>query len=77
MIAEPASHTLAEATPAYLTVKQVRSRFNLSHGMVYSLITSGKLRSISIGKCRRIPVDAVIEFEKSINGGDVTTPDNE
>jgi excisionase family DNA binding protein len=45
-----------------LTIKEVERTLSLGRTQVYKLINSGELRSITIGRCRRIPRQAVAEF---------------
>lgn len=44
------------------TVEEVAKNCRLSRSRVYALIASGELRSIKIGRLRRIPASAVEEF---------------
>lgn len=44
------------------TVPEVMASTGLSRSMVYDLIRSGGLRSVKIGRCRRIPVEALRDF---------------
>lgn len=45
-----------------LTVEEAREQLHLSRPVLYSLINSGQLRSITIGRARRIPSTALEEF---------------
>ena len=45
-----------------LTVRETAERLSLSKQTVYVLINSGQLRSVSIGRARRIPESAIEEF---------------
>ncbi|MHB1987945.1 MAG: helix-turn-helix domain-containing protein [Acidimicrobiales bacterium] len=45
-----------------LTVKQACASLQLSRPVVYDLIRSGRLRSISVGRIHRIPVQAIEDF---------------
>lgn len=45
-----------------LTAEEVAEVLNIGRTRVFELIYSGQLRSIKIGRLRRIPVDAVREF---------------
>ncbi|MFD8302972.1 helix-turn-helix domain-containing protein [Streptomyces sp. NPDC059690] len=45
-----------------LTVPEVMARLRLGRSTVYDLIRSRRLPSITIGRCRRIPVWAVRDF---------------
>ncbi|MBZ4320338.1 helix-turn-helix domain-containing protein [Streptomyces huiliensis] len=45
-----------------LTVPEVMARLRLGRSTVYDLIRSGRLRSITVGRCRRIPVSSLRDF---------------
>ena len=47
-----------------LTAEEVAEALRVGRCTVYDLIRTGQLRSIKIGKLRRIPVDAVHEFAR-------------
>lgn len=52
--------TTAAPTPhEVLTVPEVMAALRLSRSKVYDLIRSNQLRSITIGRARRIPADAL------------------
>ncbi|TFV32322.1 DNA-binding protein [Streptomyces sp. T1317-0309] len=53
---------MTTATAELLTVPEVMARLKLSRSTVYDLIRSRRLVSITIGRARRIPVDAVRDF---------------
>ncbi|MFE3377612.1 helix-turn-helix domain-containing protein [Streptomyces anulatus] len=53
---------MTTATPELLTVPEVMARLKLGRSTVYDLIRSGRLISITIGRARRIPADAVRDF---------------
>ena len=48
-----------------LTVPEVMTRLKLGRSTVYDLIRSRRLPSITIGRCRRIPADALRTFVAS------------
>jgi excisionase family DNA binding protein len=52
-----------------LTPVEAAEQLAVSRTMVYELMAAGKLRSITIGRLRRVPVDAIQEF---IAGADFT-----
>ncbi|MFD7294129.1 helix-turn-helix domain-containing protein [Streptomyces sp. NPDC059897] len=54
--------TAVPETPEALTVPEVMEKLRLSRFKVYDLIRSNELRSITIGRARRIPVDSVRAF---------------
>lgn len=45
--------------PLLLTVRQAAELLNLSRSVVYQLIGTGELPSLTIGACRRIPAEAL------------------
>ncbi|MFD8409518.1 helix-turn-helix domain-containing protein [Streptomyces anulatus] len=53
---------MTTATPELLTVPEVMARLKLGRSTVYDLIRSRRLVSITIGRARRIPADAVRDF---------------
>ena len=52
-----------------LTVPDVMERMQVSRHMVYQLIRSRRLPSVTIGRCRRIPVAALAAYLSSLTGG--------
>jgi excisionase family DNA binding protein len=56
--------------PVLLTVAQVMARLQVGRHTVYDLIRSRRLRSVLIGRCRRVPVVALREFLDSLTGGE-------
>ncbi len=50
------------AIPEALKVPEVMTALRLSRFKVYDLIRSGQLRSFTVGRARRIPVDAVRQY---------------
>ncbi|MFD9140425.1 helix-turn-helix domain-containing protein [Streptomyces microflavus] len=55
------SAPLSTTTEA-LTVPEVMRALRLSRFKVYDLIRSRELKSIKIGRCRRVPADALRTF---------------
>ncbi|WP_405854373.1 helix-turn-helix domain-containing protein [Streptomyces sp. NBC_00090] len=49
-------------TDELLTVPEVMARLKLGRSTVYDLIRSRRLISITVGRARRVPVDAVRDF---------------
>ncbi|MFJ7344689.1 helix-turn-helix domain-containing protein [Streptomyces sp. NPDC101110] len=45
-----------------LTVPEVMARLKYGRSKVYDLIRTNRLRSITEGRCRRIPESAVAEY---------------
>lgn len=48
--------------PVLLTVEDAAQALALGRTKVYELVESGALRSVKIGRSRRIPVQALHEF---------------
>lgn len=55
----------------HLTVMDVAGLLRVSRMTVYRLLDSGAIRSVHVGHCRRIPVDALRAYAAAI-GGDGT-----
>jgi excisionase family DNA binding protein len=53
---------MTTATAELLTVPEVMARLKLGRSTVYDLIRSRRLTSITIGRSRRVPADAVRDF---------------
>lgn len=53
---------MTTATAELLTVPEVMARLKLGRSTVYDLIRSRRLVSITIGRSRRVPTDAVRDF---------------
>ncbi|MFJ7200870.1 MULTISPECIES: helix-turn-helix domain-containing protein [unclassified Streptomyces] len=54
--------TTLPATHKALTIPEVMEALSLSRFKVYDLIRSRQLKSIKIGRCRRVPADALRTF---------------
>ncbi|WP_055690808.1 helix-turn-helix domain-containing protein [Streptomyces prasinus] len=48
--------------PELLTVPEVMARLRLGRSTVYDLIRSRRLVSITVGRSRRVPADALRDF---------------
>ncbi|MFB7288352.1 helix-turn-helix domain-containing protein [Actinacidiphila glaucinigra] len=53
---------MTTATTELLTVPEVMARLKLGRSTVYDLMRSRRLVSITIGRARRIPADALRDF---------------
>ena len=51
-----------DANPLLLTPKAAAKRLSLAESTLYQLLTSGQLESITIGRARRIPMDALTAY---------------
>ncbi|MEU0631052.1 helix-turn-helix domain-containing protein [Streptomyces sp. NPDC005989] len=54
--------TAVPTPPEALTVPEVMNALRISRFKVYDLIRSRQLKSIKIGRCRRVPADALRTF---------------
>lgn len=52
------------ASPQYLRVAQVAARWNLGVSTVYRLIETGEISHIRFGESIRVPLGAVLEYER-------------
>jgi excisionase family DNA binding protein len=57
-------------TPDLLTVTDVMARLQVGRHTVYDLIRSRRLRSVRIGRCRRIPATALQTYLDSLTHED-------
>ena len=57
--------TNLETLPLMLRVKDLEPILDISHNTAYELVRSGQIRSVRIGRCYRIPRDAVAEYLRS------------
>ena len=51
-----------ELMKVLLTVEETAHKLSVGRGAVYGLMRRGELRYITVGRVRRVPVDAVSEF---------------
>ena len=51
------------------SIEQVQTRLGVGRSMVFELIGSGKLRSVSIGRRRLVPETAIAEFIEALEAG--------
>ena len=48
-----------------LTIPEVAYRLGLGRSFVYELVMKGEIKSVKIGRARRVPVSAVEEFVRA------------
>ena len=53
-----------------LTAEEAADVLSLGRTKVFQLIGEGTLRSVRIGKCRRVPAEALREFVELVAGAD-------
>lgn len=51
-----------EQLPLTLKVSDIMRILSVSHNVAYELVRSGQIRSVRVGRCYRIPRDAVAAF---------------
>ncbi|KKN75243.1 hypothetical protein LCGC14_0382420 [marine sediment metagenome] len=51
-----------DSDPMLLTVKEAARRLSLARSTVYQLVVAGQIESITIGRARRIPLDALTAY---------------
>jgi excisionase family DNA binding protein len=59
----------APVTPVLLTVEDAARALSLGRTKVYELLDAGLLRSVKIGRARRLPVDGLVEFARLAERG--------
>ena len=50
-----------------LRPEEVAQALSIGRSTVFALMRSGELRSVKIGKARRVPVDAMTEYVAGLN----------
>ena len=53
---------ITEPTPLVLTIEQAAKRLGIGRTLMYALVTSGEIESVTIGRLRRIPADCITEY---------------
>jgi excisionase family DNA binding protein len=48
--------------PLVLTIEQAAERLGIGRSLMYALVSSGEVESVTIGRLRRIPTDALVEY---------------
>ncbi|MFJ4092219.1 helix-turn-helix domain-containing protein [Kitasatospora sp. NPDC089913] len=72
--------TAPEDTPEYdptlvaLRVEEAARRLSIGRTTMYALIRDGEIETIPIGRARRVPAEAVIEFTRRRMQQHATTP---
>lgn len=56
--------------PVLLTPEEAARALSVSRATVYDLIKEGALRSVTIGRSRRVPTEAVHEYVSSLAGAE-------
>ncbi|WP_328842167.1 helix-turn-helix domain-containing protein [Nakamurella leprariae] len=59
-----------------LTIEEAAERLGIGRTLMYSLMTSGEVDSVQIGRLRRVPTEALTDFVARLRRtGLVATPD--
>ncbi|HTK64392.1 MAG TPA: helix-turn-helix domain-containing protein [Pseudonocardia sp.] len=59
----------APAVRVVLTVEQAAERLGVGRTLMYSLISSGAVESVTIGRLRRVPAEALVRYVEGLRGG--------
>ncbi len=51
-----------------LTVEEAAKRLRLGRTLVYRLILSGELESVTVGRLRRVPAECLAEYVNALRG---------
>jgi excisionase family DNA binding protein len=62
MSIDPPNRNVTYEAPRLLSIKNACRFLGLSRTTVYALLASGKLRSVTVGRRRFVPSDAIDEF---------------
>jgi excisionase family DNA binding protein len=62
----PAGAESADASRIVLTIEEAARRLGIGRTLMYSLVMSGAVRSVSIGRLRRVPVQCLEEYVNAL-----------
>ncbi len=62
-----------EPTPLVLTIEQAAKRLGIGRTLMYALVTSGEVESVTIGRLRRIPARCLTEYVNRLLEQDSTS----
>ncbi len=65
-------HSTSE--PLLLTVVEAGQLLSVGRTTIYELISRGELRSVHVGRARRVPVAAVVEYVNRLGAAEADTP---
>ena len=51
-----------DVTPLVLTIEQAAQRLGIGRTLMYALVSSGEIESVTIGRLRRIPAQCLTEY---------------
>ncbi|MEU8609370.1 helix-turn-helix domain-containing protein [Actinoplanes sp. NPDC048791] len=63
-----------EPTPLVLTIEQAAHRLGIGRTLMYALVTSGEIESVTIGRLRRIPADCITEYVDRLRQQNISLP---
>lgn len=58
-------HGGMENQKVFLKVSEASKILGVSKSLVYKLVYQGEIKSVKIGRCRRIPINSINEFVAS------------
>ncbi|MEU6967399.1 helix-turn-helix domain-containing protein [Kitasatospora aureofaciens] len=61
----PGDHPAYDPTLVALTVEEAARRLSIGRTTMYALIKGGEIETIPIGRARRVPAEAVVEFARA------------
>lgn len=56
------SATITPVVPLLLKVEEVAERLNVGRSTAYHLVLTGEIESITVGRLRRVPADALTDY---------------
>jgi excisionase family DNA binding protein len=59
---EAAEISVTHPTRLVLTIEQAARRLGIGRTLMYSLVMTGEVESVTIGRLRRIPVECLTEY---------------
>ncbi|WP_030438167.1 helix-turn-helix domain-containing protein [Actinoplanes subtropicus] len=63
-----------DATPLVLTIEQAAQRLGIGRTLMYALVSSGEIESVTIGRLRRIPADCLAEYVSRLRHQNIQLP---
>ncbi|OJF09780.1 helix-turn-helix domain-containing protein [Couchioplanes caeruleus] len=63
-----------DATPLVLTIEQAAQRLGIGRTLMYALVSSGEIESVTIGRLRRIPAQCLTEYVDRLRQQSVILP---
>ena len=60
--------------PLVLTIEQAALRLGIGRTLMYALVTSGEIESVTIGRLRRIPSDCITEYVDRLRQQNIRLP---